>query len=114
MRLDAHCGSFIGTCLHLERILVTSLPHVIRCCNEELAIPSVCRIINGMNSHTTGVIHTDAIFNTGYVSAAITVTADVSGTVRASFALYNTKEEIDALVAGIRRVSMMRSEEAHV
>ena len=31
----------------------------------------------------------------------------VSGTVRASFALYNTKEEIDALVAGIRRVSQM-------
>ena len=31
----------------------------------------------------------------------------VSGTVRASFALYNTKEEIDILVAGIRRVSQM-------
>jgi len=31
----------------------------------------------------------------------------ISGTVRASFALYNTKEEIDTLVAGIRRVSQM-------
>ncbi len=31
----------------------------------------------------------------------------VKGTVRASFALYNTKEEVDALVAGIRRVSQM-------
>ncbi len=31
----------------------------------------------------------------------------ISGTVRASFALYNTKEEIDLLVAGIRRVSQM-------
>ena len=31
----------------------------------------------------------------------------VLGTVRASFALYNTKEEIDALVEGIRRVSKM-------
>ena len=31
----------------------------------------------------------------------------ISGIVRASFALYNTKEEIDALVAGIRRVSQM-------
>ncbi len=31
----------------------------------------------------------------------------ISGTVRASFALYNTKEEIDSLVAGIRRVSQM-------
>ena len=33
----------------------------------------------------------------------------ISGTVRASFALYNTKEEVDALVAGIRRVSQMFS-----
>ena len=31
----------------------------------------------------------------------------VTGTVRASFALYNTKEEVDQLVAGIRRVSQM-------
>ena len=32
---------------------------------------------------------------------------DIQGTVRASFALYNTKEEIDALVDGIKRVSRM-------
>jgi cysteine desulfurase/selenocysteine lyase len=31
----------------------------------------------------------------------------VLGTVRASFALYNTKEEIDQLAEGIRRVSKM-------
>ena len=31
----------------------------------------------------------------------------ISGTVRASFALYNTKEEIDALVAGLDRVRKM-------
>ena len=31
----------------------------------------------------------------------------ISGTVRASFALYNTKEEVDALVAGLRRVVQM-------
>ena len=31
----------------------------------------------------------------------------ISGTVRASFAIYNTKEEVDTLVAGIRRVSQM-------
>ncbi|MDD5861802.1 MAG: cysteine desulfurase [Prevotella sp.] len=31
----------------------------------------------------------------------------ILGTVRASFALYNTKEEIDALVAGVKRVSKM-------
>ena len=32
---------------------------------------------------------------------------DILGTVRASFALYNTKEEVDALVAGINRVVKM-------
>ena len=31
----------------------------------------------------------------------------IEGTVRASFALYNTKEEVDALVSGIKRVSLM-------
>jgi len=31
----------------------------------------------------------------------------IQGTVRASFALYNTKEEVDALVAGLRRVVQM-------
>lgn len=31
----------------------------------------------------------------------------IQGTVRASFSFYNTKEEIDALVAGIRKVSKM-------
>ena len=32
---------------------------------------------------------------------------DVLGTSRASFALYNTKDEVDALVAGIKRISTM-------
>ena len=31
----------------------------------------------------------------------------ISGTVRASFAMYNTKEEVDALVAGLRRIVQM-------
>lgn len=31
----------------------------------------------------------------------------IEGTVRASFGLYNTKEEIDILVAGVNRVRQM-------
>jgi cysteine desulfurase/selenocysteine lyase len=31
----------------------------------------------------------------------------ISGTVRASFGLYNTKEEVNTLVEGIERVSRM-------
>ncbi|MCI6504056.1 MAG: aminotransferase class V-fold PLP-dependent enzyme, partial [Prevotella sp.] len=31
----------------------------------------------------------------------------IQGTVRASFAVYNTKEEVDALVKGIKRIVTM-------
>ena len=31
----------------------------------------------------------------------------VEGTVRASFAMYNTREEVDVLVSGIRRIVKM-------
>ena len=31
----------------------------------------------------------------------------IGGTVRASFAMYNTREEIDKLVEGVKRVKMM-------
>jgi len=32
---------------------------------------------------------------------------DLAATVRASFGLYNTREEVDALVTGIKRVQEM-------
>jgi cysteine desulfurase/selenocysteine lyase len=31
----------------------------------------------------------------------------IEGTVRASFAIYNTKEEVDVLVSGLERVNKM-------
>jgi cysteine desulfurase/selenocysteine lyase len=31
----------------------------------------------------------------------------IEGTVRASFALYNTREEVDTLVSGVERVAKM-------
>ncbi|MBR5027943.1 MAG: aminotransferase class V-fold PLP-dependent enzyme, partial [Bacteroidales bacterium] len=33
----------------------------------------------------------------------------IPGTVRASFAVYNTKEEIDTFIAGIERIAQMLS-----
>jgi cysteine desulfurase/selenocysteine lyase len=33
----------------------------------------------------------------------------IPGTIRASFSFYNTKEEIDILVAGVKRATMMLS-----
>ena len=53
MGLNRDGSVFIGTSLHLKHILVTFLPDMVWSRDEELAIPSVCRIINGMNSHTT-------------------------------------------------------------
>lgn len=45
---------------------------------------------------------------TGHHCAQPLMTAlGIQGTVRASFALYNTKAEVDALVSGLRRVSQM-------
>ena len=37
----------------------------------------------------------------------------IEGTVRASFAVYNTKEEIDAFVAGLARVASMFNRKKH-
>ncbi len=52
--------------------------------------------------------HLGIAVRTGHHCAQpLMVRLGISGTVRASFALYNTCEEIDALVAGIRRVSQM-------
>jgi cysteine desulfurase/selenocysteine lyase len=34
---------------------------------------------------------------------------EIPGTVRASFAFYNTKEEIDILVEGVKKAKMMLS-----
>ena len=44
---------------------------------------------------------------TGHHCAQLMQRLGIEGTVRASFAVYNTKEEIDALVAGVERVSKM-------
>jgi cysteine desulfurase/selenocysteine lyase len=34
---------------------------------------------------------------------------DIPGTIRASFAFYNTKEEIDAMVEAVKKAKMMLS-----
>lgn len=52
--------------------------------------------------------HLGIAIRTGHHCAQPLMTrCGVEGMARASFALYNTKEEIDALVAGIERVSKM-------
>jgi len=67
-------------------------------------------ILDGIHAHDVGTIldHDGVAIRAGH-HCAMPVMAQfgVAGTARASFALYNTREEIDALVAGIERVQGM-------
>jgi cysteine desulfurase/selenocysteine lyase len=66
--------------------------------------------LEGVHAHDVGTIldHQGVAIRAGH-HCAMPVMAQfgVAGTARASFALYNTHEEIDALVAGIERVRRM-------
>jgi cysteine desulfurase/selenocysteine lyase len=66
--------------------------------------------LEGVHAHDVGTIldHEGVAIRAGH-HCAMPVMAQfgVAGTARASFALYNTREEVDALVAGIERVRRM-------
>ena len=66
--------------------------------------------LEGVHAHDVGTIldHDGVAIRAGH-HCAMPVMAQfgVAGTARASFALYNTREEVDALVAGIERVRRM-------
>jgi len=66
--------------------------------------------LDGVHAHDVGTIldHEGVAIRAGH-HCAMPVMAQfgIAGTARASFALYNTREEVDALVAGIDRVRRM-------
>ncbi|HEX6795407.1 MAG TPA: cysteine desulfurase [Casimicrobiaceae bacterium] len=66
--------------------------------------------LEGVHAHDVGTIldHEGVAIRAGH-HCAMPVMAQfgVAGTARASFALYNTREEVDSLVAGIERVRRM-------
>jgi cysteine desulfurase/selenocysteine lyase len=67
-------------------------------------------LVNDINSYDMGLLldKLGIAVRTGHHCAqSLMKRLGVTGTVRASFALYNTKEEIDILVSGIRRVAQM-------
>jgi cysteine desulfurase / selenocysteine lyase len=66
--------------------------------------------LEGVHAHDVGTIldHGGVAIRAGHHCAMPIMTRfGVAGTARASFALYNTCEEVDALVAGIERVRRM-------
>jgi cysteine desulfurase/selenocysteine lyase len=66
--------------------------------------------LEGVHAHDVGTIldHAGVAIRAGHHCAMPVMTRfGVAGTARASFALYNTREEVDALVAGIERVRRM-------
>jgi cysteine desulfurase/selenocysteine lyase len=66
--------------------------------------------LEGVHAHDIGTIldHDGVAIRAGHHCAMPVMTQfGVAGTARASFALYNTREDVDALVAGIDRVQRM-------
>ena len=66
--------------------------------------------LDGVHAHDVGTIldHDGVAIRAGHHCAMPVMTQfGIAGTARASFALYNTREEIDALVAGVERVRRM-------
>jgi cysteine desulfurase/selenocysteine lyase len=66
--------------------------------------------LEGVHAHDVGTIldHAGVAIRAGHHCAMPVMTRfGVAGTARASFALYNTREEVDALVAGIEHVRRM-------
>ena len=67
-------------------------------------------ILDGVHAHDVGTILDNqgvAIRAGHHCAMPVMDRFGVAGTARASFALYNTREEVDALVAGIHRVQRM-------
>jgi cysteine desulfurase/selenocysteine lyase len=115
--LDYVSAIGIGTIAEHERDLLTyatkrvsAIPglRIIGTAKEKAAIVSF--ILDGVHAHDVGTIldHQGVAIRAGHQCAMpVMERLGVAGTARASFALYNTREDVDALVAGIHRVQRM-------
>ena len=89
---------------------VSAIPglRIIGTAKEKAAIVSFT--LDGVHAHDVGTIldHEGVAIRAGHHCAMpVMERFGVAGTARASFALYNTREDVDALVAGIHRVQRM-------
>jgi len=91
-----------------ERVSAIPGVRIIGTAKEKAGILSFT--LDGVHAHDVGTIldHAGVAIRAGHHCAMPVMTRfGVAGTARASFALYNTREEVDALVAGIERVRRM-------
>jgi cysteine desulfurase / selenocysteine lyase len=91
-----------------ERVSAIPGVRIIGTAKEKAGILSFT--LEGVHAHDVGTIldHAGVAIRAGHHCAMPVMTRfGVAGTARASFALYNTREEVDALVAGIERVRRM-------
>ena len=115
--LDYVSAIGIGAIAEHERDLLTyateqvsAIPglRMIGTAKEKAAIVSFT--LHGVHAHDIGTIldHEGVAIRAGHHCAMpVMERFGVAGTARASFALYNTREDVDALVAGIHRVQRM-------
>jgi cysteine desulfurase / selenocysteine lyase len=115
--LDYVSAIGIGAIAEHERDLLTyatqrvsAIPglRIIGTAKEKAAIVSF--ILDGVHAHDVGTIldHEGVAIRAGHHCAMpVMERFGVAGTARASFALYNTREDVDVLVAGIHRVQRM-------
>jgi len=73
-------------------------------------IPTISFLLDGIHQYDTGMILDKmgiAVRTGTHCAQPVMERYGIKGTVRASFCFYNTKEEIDSLVAGIEKVIIM-------
>jgi cysteine desulfurase / selenocysteine lyase len=73
-------------------------------------IPTISFLLNGIHPYDTGMILDKmgiAVRTGTHCAQPVMARYGITGTVRASLCFYNTKEEIDSLVAGIEKVISM-------
>jgi cysteine desulfurase/selenocysteine lyase len=78
--------------------------------NAEQKSPVISFLVNGIHPFDMGTLldRLGIAVRTGHHCAQPLMNAlGIEGTIRASFAFYNTKEEIDVLIAGIKRIRTM-------
>ena len=104
--IDAHERELLADAT--ERVMRIPGVRIIGTAKDKAGILSFT--LDGVHAHDVGTIldHEGVAIRAGHHCAMPVMTQfGVAGTARASFALYNTREEVDALVAGIERVRRM-------
>ncbi len=100
-------AAFESDLLRYAEDAITEIPgvHIIGTAREKASVLSF--VIDGIHPHDIGTIldHEGIAIRTGHHCAQpVMIRFGIQATARASFAFYNTKEEIDALVKGVRKV----------